>query len=87
MSSQGAHGIPGGTWHPRPGAHGIPGRGHMASQGAHGIPGGTCHPGVTCHMYPHRGGQVFNLELINEDIRKKKKKYHNSGSLNFVSVK
>ena len=34
-----------------------------------------------------RGGQVFNLDILNEDLKKKKKKYHNSGNLNFVSVK
>ena len=36
---------------------------------------------------PCRGGQVYNLDLINPELRKKKKKYTNSGTLNFVSVK
>ncbi len=30
---------------------------------------------------------MFNLDIINEEMKKKKKKYHNSGSLNFVSVR
>lgn len=34
-----------------------------------------------------RGGQVFTLDIINEELKKKKKKYRNSGSINFVSVK
>jgi len=34
-----------------------------------------------------RGGQVFNIDLVNEEAKKKKKKYRNSGILNFVSVK
>ena len=34
-----------------------------------------------------RGGQIFNLDVINEEVKKKKKKYKNSGSLNFISVK
>ena len=33
-----------------------------------------------------RGGQVYNLPLVNPDKKKKKKKYTNSGTLNFVSV-
>jgi len=30
---------------------------------------------------------VYNLDLINPELKKKKKKYTNSGTLNFVSVK
>jgi hypothetical protein len=30
---------------------------------------------------------VFNLDIINEEVKKKKKKYKNSGILNFVSVR
>ena len=33
-----------------------------------------------------RGGNVFNLDLINPELKKKKKKYVNSGVLHFVSV-
>jgi hypothetical protein len=36
---------------------------------------------------PGRGGTVVNLELVNPEIKKKKKKYVNSGVLHFSSVK
>lgn len=35
---------------------------------------------------PDKGGEVRTLDIINPDIKKKKKKYVNSGTLNFVSV-
>lgn len=35
---------------------------------------------------PEKGGQVFNMDLVNPELKKKKKKYTNSGVLNFVSV-
>ena len=34
-----------------------------------------------------RGGQVYNLDVINEEAKKKKKKYTNSGTLNFKAVR
>ena len=33
-----------------------------------------------------RGGTVVNLDLVNPEMKKKKKKYVNSGILHFVSV-
>ena len=41
---------------------------------------------VVCNFLMHRGGNVFNLDLINPEMKKKKKKYVNSGVLNFVTV-
>ena len=35
----------------------------------------------------YRGGQVYNIDLINPELKRKKKKYTNSGTLNLVSVK
>ena len=32
----------------------------------------------------YRGGTVFNLDLINPEIKKRKKKYVNSGVLHFM---
>ena len=42
---------------------------------------------ITVNIIIRRGGQIFNLDVINEDAQKKKKKYRNSGTLNFISVK
>ena len=36
---------------------------------------------------PEKGGEVRTLDIINQDIKKKKKKYTNSGTLNFDSVR
>ena len=36
---------------------------------------------------PEKGGEVRTLDIINPDIKKKKKKYTNSGTLNFNSVR
>ncbi len=35
----------------------------------------------------YRGGQVYNLNVFNEEKRKKKKKYTTSGTLNFKVVR
>ena len=36
---------------------------------------------------PEKGGEVRTLDIINQDIKKKKKKYTNSGTLNFNTVR
>ena len=33
-----------------------------------------------------RGGNVFNLDVINPEMKKRKKKYVNSGVLHFLTV-
>lgn len=38
-------------------------------------------------IIPEKGGEVRTLDIINPDIKKKKKKYTNSGTLNFNSVR
>ena len=37
--------------------------------------------------FSFRGGQTARLELINPEIKKKKRKYTNSGILSFISVR
>ena len=36
---------------------------------------------------PEKGGEVRTLDIINADIKKKKKKYTNSGTLNFDAIR
>ena len=44
-------------------------------------------PFIFPQLHLCRGGTVVNLELVNPEIKKKKKKYVNSGVLHFSSVK
>ena len=50
------------------------------------------HTHIHTHSLTHthttsRGGQLYNLDLINPEMKKKKKKYQNSGTLNLEIVK